>query len=479
MAQDLRKETARSILWNALDKVGFQVVAFAVGLVTLRLLTPRDFGLIGALAIFTALSNILTESGFSSAMIRRKENSDAEYVAVLSFNVALSIFFYILLYLSSGLIADYCRMPELVDLSHLLFLSIIFNSWGIVQIIVLTKSLSFKKMSMASLISAIVSGAATIVLICCGYGYWALAWQIVLQSAVRTLFLWIFSGWRPNVKPNFFVLKELFTFSFSLIGTNLLNTFARYVYNPFIGRCFGEERLGYYSESYKFYVLPVNIISGTFSGVALPVLSQLNDDAPRQLLYLRKMMRVVAFCIFPIMLGAMACFDNLEEVVLAEKWRPIVPYFRVLAIAGLVGPMHVMCLNLMVVKGFTKYNFTLEVVRNVLTLTILFFFHDSVYMILWGFVSANLISYIVDLFFVKRVVDYSVMDQLRDIFPSLALALFMAGCVYLVGWIDWEVHVKLLAQLLVGLVAYILPAKLLGSAVWDDMVKMVMKKQAS
>lgn len=476
MEQDLRKQTARSIMWNALDKVGFQVVAFVVGLITMRLLSAREFGLIGALAIFTALSNILVESGFASAMIRRKENSDGEYVAVFCFNVALSVIFYVGLYLASGAIASYCRMPELQSLSHLLFLSVIFNSLGIVPIIILTKSLSFSKMSIASLTAAIVSGVVTIVLILRGYSYWALAWQIVLQSAVKTLLLWVFCSWRPNVAPRFEVLKELFSFSFSLIATNLMNTFARYIYNPFIGRCFGEERLGYYAESYKFYILPVNIISGTFSGVALPVLSKLNDDAPRQLLYLRKMMRVVAFCIFPVMLGAIACFDNLEEVILAEKWRDIVPYFRILALAGLVGPMHLMYLNLMVVRGFTKYNFVLEFVRNGLIIALLLLFHDSVDMILWGIVAANVGSYLVDLFFVRRVVAYSVFQQLKDIFPYLVLSLFMAVCVYAIGYLNLQLHLKLVVQLLVGVVAYLLPAKLLGSTVLNDVIHMMVKK---
>lgn len=476
MEQDLKKQTARSILWNALDKVGFQMVALGVGLITMRLLSPREFGLIGALAIFTALSNILVESGFSSAMIRRKENSDGEYVAVLSFNVALSLLFYILLFLFSPTIADYCKMPELETLSHLLFLSVVFNSLGIVPIIQLTKSLSFKKMSIASLMGALVSGIVTILLILKGYSYWALAWQIVLQSAVKTTLLWLFCGWLPNCAPRFEVLKELFSFSFSLIGTNLLNTLARYVYNPYIGRYFGEERLGYYAESYKFYILPVNIISGTFAGVALPVLSKLNEEPSRQLTYLRKMMRVVAFAIFPVMMGAMACFDNLEMVILGAKWSEIVPYFRVLAVAGLVGPMHVMYLNLMVVKGFTKYNLLLEVVRNVLTILFLFLFHDSVYMILWGIVAANLLSYAVDLFFVRRVVAYSIFNQLKDIFPYIILSLFMGGCVYLVGTLSLEIHLKLLLQLVVGGVTYLLPAKILGSTVLEDVLNAFLKK---
>lgn len=477
MAQDLKKQTVNSIVWNAFDKVGFQVVAFVVGLITLRLLTPRDFGLVGALAIFTALSNLLTESGFTSAMVRRKENTNAEYVAVLLFNAFLSLVFYTTLFFSAGFIASYYRMPELVHLSRFLFVSIIFNSFGIVQTIVLTRTLSFKKMSLSSLVSAVVSGVVTIVMILMGYGYWALAWQIVLQTVVRVSMLWILSDWRPKTRPDFKVIKELFSFSLSLIGASLMNTYVRYIYNPIIGRYFGEERLGYYSESYKFYFLPVNIVSSTFSGVAFPVLSKLNDEEPRQLTYLRKMMRMVAFGISPVLLGAMACFDNLVEVVLTDKWLPIVPYFRVLVVAGMVAPLHNMYLSLMIVKGVPKCNLTMEVIRNVLIVLFLFLFHDSIENMLWGFVAANVLSYCADLFFVRRVVDYTVLNQLKDVFPYWLLSLFMSVVVWSVGYFmkdaGCSVLLTLLVQIVMGLVFFIVPAKLFGSNVLNDICSML------
>ena len=155
-AKNLKKETIISLLWNAFDKVGFQIIAFVIGLVTLRLLSPRDFGLIGALAIFTALSNILIESGFTSAMVRRSDNTNQEYSAIFCFNIIISILFYLLLYIFAGKIADYYQMEELIDLSRFLFLSIVFNSFGIVQNIILTKQLAFKKLSLSNICGAII-----------------------------------------------------------------------------------------------------------------------------------------------------------------------------------------------------------------------------------------------------------------------------------------------------------------------------------
>lgn len=468
--KDLKKETILSLLWNAFDKVGFQVIAFAIGLITLRLLTPRDFGLIGALAIFTALSNILIESGFTSAMVRRKGNTGSEYSAILCFNLLISVIFYTLLYLSAGAIAAYYEMPELTELSRFLFLSILFNSLGIVQNIILTKKLEFKKLSIANMSGALTAGVVTIVMIMQGYSYWALAWQILLQAAIKCIMLWIFSDWRPSEKPDFSVIKEIFLFSFSLILSSLINTFVRYIYNPIIGRKFGEEQLGYYSEAYKFYILPSNIISSTIGGVSYPVLSKLNDDTSRQLLYLRKMVKITSFGIFPIMLGAMACFDNLVTIALTDKWKEIIPYFQILAIAGTVLPFHSLFLGLLTLKGFPKRNFAMECVRNILILTPLFFLHENITWMLWSFTIANILSLFVDMFFVSNVIPYKKREQIKDIVPYLFLSIIMAAVVYTINYAPLSTTVQLIIQIISGGLIYIGSCYFLGSTILKEIL---------
>lgn len=477
MTQDLKKRTISSVLWNALDKVGFQAVAFCVGLVTLRLLTPKDFGLIGALSIFTALANILVESGFTLAMVRRRKNTNAEYFAVFCFNMLLSILFYIVLVINSDAIAAYYNMPELKELSSLLFVSIILNSLGIVQNIILTIKLEFKKMSIPNLTGAIVSGVVVVVLILQGWGYWALAWQIVLQFGIKSLMLWILSDWRPCEKPDFRIIKELFLFSFSLIASSLMNTFVRYIYNPIIGRNFGEEKLGYYSEAYKFFFLPCSIVYNTLGGVAYPVLSELNGQDERQLLYLRKMVRLIAFAIFPIILGAMACFDHLVLLVLTEKWMPIVPYFRLMAIGGIVYPFHSMCLNVLTLKGYPRRSFLLELIKNILLVTPLFFLHDNIELMLILFSLCSVLSFVIDMFFLKQVMNYNVVGQIKDIFPYMFLASIMACLVYVVNYIHLSVFLTLLLQVFVGVVFYFGCNYLLGSKIQQEMIQIILKSK--
>ncbi len=473
---NLKRDTIRSLVWNAFDKVGFQVIAFFIGLLTLRLLSPGDFGLIGALAIFTALSNIFIESGFTSAMVRRKDNKDSEYVAIMCFHIVLSVAFYIVLFFSAEEIANYYGMPELKNLSRFLFVSIIFNSVTIVQNIILTRQLQFKKLSLANLWSAIVSGIVTIVMIFRGYGYWALAWQILLQFAVKCVLLWCFSSWKPNVKPDFRVIRELFGFSFSLIVSSLVGTFTRYIYNPIIGERLGKVELGYYAEAYKFFILPSNIISNTVSGVSYPVLSKLNGQDDRQLKYLRKMVKMSAFGIFPILFGAMACFDNIVPVVLTEKWNPIVPYFRIMAIAGAFMPLHSLYTGLMTLKGYPTKSFLLEFTKNALILLPLLVIDKQIDLMLWSFTIATALSYFIDLFFVKRVMNYGVFDQLKDIFPYMFLSVVMALGVYALGWLPVNIYLKAAAQVLAGAGFYLAACYLTGSSLMKEMTQIVRRE---
>jgi O-antigen/teichoic acid export membrane protein len=187
----LKKNTIVSMIWNAVDKVGFQVVALMVGIITARLLSERDFGLIGALSVFTLIANILVESGFSSALIRRKENTDEEYSAVFVFNLGLSVLIYALLFFLAPLLASFYEMPELTNLARLLFLAIVLNSLGIVQIAIYTRNLEFSKLTKINLAAGVAAGVVTVWLSVKGYGYWALAWQQILQVGVKTLLLWL------------------------------------------------------------------------------------------------------------------------------------------------------------------------------------------------------------------------------------------------------------------------------------------------
>jgi len=480
MTESLKKKTASALAWNAFDKVGFQAIAFVVGVITARLLSPKDFGLIGALAIFTLLSNTLIESGFTSALIRRKHNTNEEYTAMLYFNLAISVVLYLILFFSAPLIADYFRMPELCSLARFLFLAIIFNSLGLVQNIILTKELAFKTMTIANMSSVVLSGTITIILVIYGYAYWALAFQQVLQVTFRTIFLWISNPWRISKNPHFRVIKEVFNFSILLLFTSILSTIVRNIYNIIIGKIYSVQDLGYYSQAYKYQQIPSYIISSTQSGVAYPVFSKLNHEPERQLLYLRKIMRITSFLIFPIMIGLFALAKEFVSILLTDKWLPSVPYFRILILSGIVAPFHIIYLNLVTVKGHPKLNFQLEMIRNILVVLSLFLGIGSIERMLYGLTIATVLSYVIDLYFIRKLTGYKIWWQVKDILPYAAISLGMYIVVFGVGvgCASLKIIPRSLIQAGCGAIFYFISLKVLGSKVLEDAMELFNKKSS-
>lgn len=482
-------------MWNGVDKFFFQFVALIVGIITARFLSPQDFGFMGALAVFTMLSNILVESGFTSALIRRDGNTDNDYSAIFFVNILIAVVIYLTLFFSAPYIALFFRMPELCSLSRFLFLSIIINSFGIVQNIILSKSLSFKVISLADLTSALVSGVVTVLMVMNGFGYWALAWQILLQNIVRVAFLWAASSWRVSFHPSFGVIKEVFSFSSFMLFSSFINTVVKNIYSIIIGRLFNPAMLGFYSQANKFQQIPSTVIQSTISGVAYPVLSNLKDDETRQLMYLRKIVRIAACVIFPVMFGLAALMAPLVSILLTDKWLPAVPYFQIMVPVAVVLPFHALNTNLVLIRGFSKTNLLLEAVKNGLILLSVFAVYAlasftscikmDINWLLIFFSVANILSYLFDMFMSQRLAGYRVVSQLKDILPYFLVSAVMFAVVSLLDYLNAEhaligSKIASTAVLMVIAVAfYAASLKILGSKVFDEAWSLIVKRRIS
>lgn len=472
------------MFWSSLDKFGVQVFALVVGIFTTRMLTPDDFGIIATLAIFTALSNVLVDSGFSAALIRRSQNTNSEYSAAFIFNVALSVVLYIILWIFSGDLAEYFDIPQLNPLSRFVFVGIIINSFGIIPNIILTREMRFREISVANLTSATVSAVITIVLVFVGYTYWAIAWQLVSLTGIRVLMLWVLCRWNPFYKPDFAVIGKIFSFSVFLLFTSILNIFVKYIYNLKIPKVFSKEELGYYDRARKFQDIPSTVVTGAIVSVAYPVLSKLNDNPQKQLAFFRKIIRVISFLIFPVMFGLIGVIDNITSVILTDKWLPMIPYFQILCVAAVFMPFQSFCLTTLNALGKSNLNFTLELGRNLLTLALFIFFSATVEEMLWGFSTAMFASYLVNMAVVGKLMRYSVLDHLKDILPYAIISAVMCFVVVLLGKIDVALSasreinnaIVLALQLVAGITLYIGVAYALGSKVIKECIELLVRR---
>ena len=474
---DLKKQTTISLIWNGFNKIGYQVIALLVGIVTARLLTPTDFGYIAALAVFTMLSNLLVESGFTAALVRRKDNTQADYSTAFYFNVALSLIFYSALFISAPAIADYFNMPPLTELARILFLAIIINSLFIIPNIILTRALRFKEIAIAELTGMIVSAVITVSMAMTGFGYWAIAAQQISQLVVKVGIIWALSKWRPTLDFRFSLLKEVISFSFLLIISSLISSVTRYVYNFFIGPRYSADDLGYYGQAFKFHQIPYNVISSTITGVSYPVFSSLNNEKERQMLYIQKIMRITAFITFPAMIGLYCIAPNFISVVLTDKWMPMLPYFKILIIAGIAMPFININLNIFNAIGRPRIYFTLECLRNGLIIALLFVLNSTIETMLYGYLTATYTALIASSWLIKKHIGYSIFDQITHILPSLILAVIMGATISTIETkLVMSDAMQLMLQLGIGGFTYIALAWGCNLPIMTDVIEMIKNK---
>ena len=186
-------------MWSAADAFLGQGVTFLVGIVLARMLSPDEYGLIGICLIFVNVLNGMVDSGFSNALIRKKEIKDVDYNTMFITNMAISTLLYALLFVCAPIISDFFSRPELTELIRVLGLLMFANALSITQVTILTKRIDFKTKTKASLVSAIASGFIGIAMAFVGFGVWSLVGQMLSRQIIYTVSLWTLNKWWPSL----------------------------------------------------------------------------------------------------------------------------------------------------------------------------------------------------------------------------------------------------------------------------------------
>ena len=320
MSNSLKQVATKGVLWSSIERFSVQGIQFVIMIIMARLLTPEDYGLVGMLTIFLAVSQSLIDSGFSQALIRKQNRTEVDNSTVFYFNIAVGLALYLLFYISAPWVADFYGLPELSLVMRVVCLGIIFNSLAVVQRALLTVRIDFKTQAKASLIAAVISGMAGIILAYTGFGIWALVCQQLVNLGINTLLLWIFSKWKPMRTYSWKSFRELFSFGSKLLASGLLDTTYNNIYPIVIGKVFSAGDLGHYTRAQQFSVFPSSNITGILQRVTYPVLCSIQNDIDRLRGVYRKFLKLSAYVVFPLMTGLAAVSFPFIRIVLGEKW---------------------------------------------------------------------------------------------------------------------------------------------------------------
>lgn len=478
MSESLKNKTVKGTVWSTLERFSVQGIQFVVMILMARILTPGDYGLVGMIAIFIAVSQSFIDSGFSQALIRKQERTEVDNSTVFYFNIAVGLFLYLLLYVAAPFIADFYNEPQLTSITRVIGVSLIFNSLAVVQRALLTLKLDFKTQAKASLSGAIISGIVGIAMAYTGFGVWSIVFQQILNLGVVTLLLWVFSKWKPLWTYSWTSFRELFSFGSKLLASGLLDTIYRNVYLIIIGKVFKASDLGYYTRSHQFSDFASSNITGIFQRVSYPVLCTIQNDDERLANVYRRMLRVSAFVIFPLMIGLAAVSRPFIVTILTEKWLFSATLLVPLCFQGMWYPVHSINLNLLQVKGRSDLFLRLEIIKKILGIIVICCtLPFGLLALCWGGLVSSIISLIINTHYTGKLIHLGFFRQMKDLLPSLLLSLATGTAIYLtITFIPMNSWIALSVGIIEGILIYTVMARLLKFSEYFELLSIIKRK---
>jgi O-antigen/teichoic acid export membrane protein len=456
MADSLKAQTFTGVIWSFFERFSVQGIQVIVMIVVARFLSPKEFGLVGMLAIFIAVSQSLVDSGFTQALIRKQNRTETDNSTIFYFNIIVSLTLYALLYLGAPYVSVFYNEPELTGLMRVLCLVVVINSFVVVQRAIYTAALDFKTQAKASLTASLISGGVGVYMAISGFGVWTLVWQQITNAGVNAMLLWYFSTWRPRLKYSWVSFKELFGFSSKLMISGLISTIYDELYSIILGKAYNATTLGYYTQAKTYsYYLSTNI-TGIIQRVTYPVLCSIQNDDESLRENFRKILKMTAFIIFPVMCGLAGVSRPFVDLLLGEKWAFAATIMIPVCLSCMWYPIHSINLSILQAKGRSGLFLKLEIIKRALGATILILSIPLgvVAMCYMGVIS-SILCLVINTYYTGKLIKMGFVEQLKEVLGSLVVSLLMFSIIYFMTHFIDDSLIGLFAGLITGVCFYL------------------------
>lgn len=477
MDSQLKQKTAKGLLWGSVGNGTLQLLNLFFGIFLSRLLSPSDYGTIGALTLFSAAAGLFADSGFVLAIVNKKKVDHDDYNAVFWFNLITGTFFYCLLFALAPLIARFYRQPEMAALSRFLFLSFFLGCISGAPTAYLFRNLMVKERSTIMIIAIIVSGCVGVACAYNGWGYWGLAVQTVLYSGVNSLLIWIRCPWRPGLRINFTPIREMFGFGVRQLMTSLFTHINNNVFALLLGRFYGMKQTGYYTQGNKWTTMGYSTLSGMTNSVGQPVLREASDDRVRLQRVFRKMLRFIAFLSFPAMLGLALVSKEVVVLAITDKWLPCVPVMQILCLWGAFMPITTLYGNLFNSQGLPRIYMWCTIALGLIQLAcIVASYPFGLYTMLVVYTAVNILWLFVWQYYAHKHTGLRLIDVLRDIIPYFLAAASVMGATWLLTRGIDSMILSLALKIIIAIALYIFVMWISGSRIFRESLRYLFKK---
>lgn len=478
MKKDFKLHIFSSFVWKFLEKTGTQGIQFIIQMVLARILSPKDYGVVALITIFINLANVFVKGGFGSALIQKKDADELDFSSVFYLSLFTALILYIILFFSASSISEFYNMPELEKTIKVLALILFIGGFNSIQNAIIIKEMLFKNLFYSNFGAGIISGVIGIILAYNNFGIWALVYQQLTNTLFISIIFWFTIKWRPSLKFSLSRLKELFNFGGKLLLSSLLETAYRNLTNLIIGKFYSPAMLGYYNRGHQFPNLIADNFDGSIQAVIFPALVQEQDNIKRVKELTRRGIMISSYIIFPSMIGLGVVAEPLVKILLTEKWLECVPFLRIFCLSFSLWPIHTANLQAITAIGRSDIYLKLEVTKKIVGIIIIIIsVRFGVYAIAVGTLVAGIISSFINVLPNKKLLDYSYLEQMKDVLPAFILSLIMGVIVYGITLLRFSSLLTIIIQIFLGGIIYILLSYLFKIESFMYLLKMIKNKR--
>ncbi len=477
MAEGVKQKVVSNLAWRFAERVGAQAVQFVVSVVLARILAPEAYGTIALVTVFITILQVFVDSGLGNALIQKKNADSLDFSTVFYANVALCVVLYIILFLAAPLIANFYNDPSLIAITRVLGLTVVVSGIKNVQQAYVSRHLIFKKFFFSTLAGTIGAAVIGITMAYNGFGVWALVAQMLFNLTLDTIVLWITVKWRPTLQFSFKRLGSLFSFGWKLLVSSIIGTTYQNIRQLLIGKIYSSTDLALFNRGKQFPNIIVENINKSIDSVLFPTLSNEQEDKKRVKVMTRRAIKTSIFIIAPLMMGLAFASTNIVRLLLTDKWLGCVPFLCVFSVTFMFYPLHTANLNAIKAKGRSDLFLGLEVIKTVIDVVLLLIsIRFGVIAIAVSLLISSFTSQIINSWPNKKLIDYGYLEQLKDMAPSILLAVAMGLVILPLNFVEGPLLLLTLAQILIGAVIYIVGAKVLKFEMFDYILGIVRER---
>ncbi len=432
----------KNLSWSLVSTLSNILFQFVGVFILSKILTPTDYGIIGIIAFFTNIADMLVDSGMGGALIYKKNPTDVDFSTLFLYNLLVSLLLYALLCLFASPLSSFYNIKELGVYIKVYGLIIVVIALCITQDCKLKKKMDFKTIALISIGANIVSLSVAIYGAYNGWGIWALIAQALVFQIVRAICLYIVCGINKSYRFSKASFIEQFSFGGWLLLSNVIHSVCSNIYSNIIPKIGTLAQNGYYTQSVKIGSVPTNTINLSVGSVAFPYLAQSKSDE-ELLNKARLLYRKIYHVSFPMLALFSVISYEIIQIILGEQWLEASFFLKIILVSGIFDIISFMLRTFQKACGKTRLISRLETIKSIIKLSIIgVSILFGIKFLIYSILLSSIINAILSMIIVHKHTSYkfklSLFDILTPLLFTIAVVIPSYVLVALVGHSYWN-----------------------------------------